>query len=53
MKIVKESTGKYKEKEYSRAKISISEKVLKEAQLKYGDNLKTTVEKNKIILSKK
>lgn len=52
MKVIKEHVGKYKDKEYSRGKINISEKILKEAKMEYGDDLKIEIKDGKIIIEK-
>jgi len=53
MKIQKRFLRKYKNKDYYKYIINIPPMVLKEAGLKYGEEVGIEIEKGKIILKKK
>jgi len=53
MKIQKRFLRKYKDKDYYKYIINLPPMVLKEAGLKYGEELDVKIEKGKIILGKK
>ncbi|MBU4116379.1 MAG: hypothetical protein KKG94_01395 [Nanoarchaeota archaeon] len=53
MKIQKRFLRKYKDKDYYKYIINIPQMILKEAGLKYGEELEVKTEKNKIILERK
>lgn len=53
MKIQKRFLRKYKDKDYYKYIINIPPMVLKEAGLKYGEELEIKTEKGKVILEKK
>ena len=53
MKILKEKAREYNGKSYYKYKINIPEKIIKEAELKEGDELKAEVEKGEVRLRKK
>ena len=53
MKIQKRFLRKYKDKDYYKYVINLPPMVLKEAGLKYGEELKIKTEKGKIVLEKK
>jgi len=53
MKVLKEKSREYNGKEYFRYRINIPDEIIKEAQIKEGDELEATATKDKIILKKK
>ena len=53
MKIQKRFLRKYKDKDYYKYIINLPQMILKEAGLKYGEELEVKTEKNKIILERK
>ena len=53
MKIQKRFLRKYKEKHYYKYVINIPPMILKEAGLKYGEDIEVKTEKGKIILGKR
>lgn len=53
MKIIREKSREYKGKEYFKYKVNLPEKILKEAKLKYGDELGIEIKNGKIVLEKK
>lgn len=52
MKLQKRLSRKYKNKDYYKYLVNISEDDIKKATLKEGDELKVSVNKNKLILEK-
>lgn len=53
MKIQKRFLRKYKDKDYYKYMVNIPPMILKEAGLKYGEELEIKTEKGKIVLEKK
>tara|TARA_Y100000034_G_C6678731_1_gene298268 strand:- start:170 stop:346 length:177 start_codon:yes stop_codon:yes gene_type:complete len=52
MKVLKETSRKYKDKKYYKYKINIPGKILEDAELKEGDELIAIPRKEKILLKK-
>ncbi len=53
MKILKERSRVYRDKEYFKYKINIPEEILKEAKMGEGDELEAFVKKGEVHLKKK
>lgn len=53
MKVIKEKSREYKGKEYFKYKVNLPERILKEAKIKYGEELEVEVKNNEIIIRKK
>lgn len=52
MKVLREISRKYKDKEYYKFKINIPKKILDKLKIKNGDELSINVDRDKIILKK-
>ena len=52
MKVLKEKSREYNGKEYFRYRINIPEEIIKEAEIKEGDDLEASAKKGEIKLKK-
>ena len=52
MKILKEKSRSYKERDYYKYKVNIPEMILRRAELDVGDELEITTSKHSIVLKK-
>jgi AbrB family looped-hinge helix DNA binding protein len=53
MKVMKEKSREYNGKEYYRFRINIPEEIIKQANIKEGDELEAVAKEKEIILKKK